>query len=193
VTVRPTAEACRPQLPEIAGGVLARVAKVKAHRQLRSVNRPRTEDSTIDAAPNISLFCVELRTPQWDRMIEWYRDILGMTVVLCDDSGGYALLEAAGARLSILAREETGPKSDRWSLSFEVNEMYAVTNRLAASHSTRTQLRLNKEGFQECVVADPDGNKVRIFAWCEPPPDAKPGRKSTSQPGRKSKSGSKSR
>jgi catechol 2,3-dioxygenase-like lactoylglutathione lyase family enzyme len=158
---------------------LVRPAKVQLRRKLRSESISQRAPA-IDTPANISLFSIELRTPQWDRMIEWYRDVLGMNVLLRDEQGGYALLEAAGMRLALMYRPATGAASERWSLSFEVDELYGVVNRLAAAHTQRNPIRLNKEGYQEMIVLDPDENRVRIFSFAEPQPAPKPGRRSKS-------------
>ena len=59
-----------------------------------------------------------------------------------------------------------GPASGRWSLGFEVTDLDAVHARLAGSGSTATPA-VHTEGFRELVVTDPDGNRVRLFAWAD--------------------------
>ena len=54
--------------------------------------------------------------------------------------------------------------SHRWSLGFEVADLEAVGRRLAATGTAATATA-HPEGFRELVVADPDGNKIRLFTW----------------------------
>ena len=113
-----------------------------------------------------SLFSVELRTAAWAELVAWYRDVLGLKVLVRVVDDGYALLAAGDTRLAILARPTAGPASGRWSLGFEVTDLDAVHARLAAHGSTAAPT-VHPEGFRELVVTDPDGNRIRLFAWAE--------------------------
>jgi len=111
-----------------------------------------------------SLFSVELRTAAWGELVAWYRDVLGLRVLVRVVDDGYALLAAGDTRLAILARPAAGSASGRWSLGFEVTDLDAVHARLVASGGSATPT-VHPEGFRELVVADPDGNRIRLFAW----------------------------
>jgi predicted enzyme related to lactoylglutathione lyase len=115
------------------------------------------------AAPQ--LFSVELRTSQWGALVEWYRSVLGLTVLVRVVDDGYALLAAGDTRLAIIARGEPGEASRRWSLGFEVADLGAVHARLLAAGADVTAPQVNPEGFRELTVTDPDGNRLRLFAW----------------------------
>ena len=52
-----------------------------------------------------ALFAVEIRTARWDELVEWYRVVVGLKVLLRVVDDQYALLEAGPARLAILCRE----------------------------------------------------------------------------------------
>jgi len=111
------------------------------------------------------LYCVELRTDQWTRAVQWYREALGLKVLVRAVDDGYALFEAGETRLALLGRKTAGEASPRWSLGFEVQNLEAVAARLLDSGSPVTRPRSNAEGFQEIITADPDGNTIRLFAW----------------------------
>jgi predicted enzyme related to lactoylglutathione lyase len=115
------------------------------------------------AAPQ--LFSVELRTSQWGALVEWYRSVLGLTVLVRVVDDGYALLAAGDTRLAIIARGEPGEASRRWSLGFEVADLGAVHARLIGAGADVTAPRVNPEGFRELTVTDLDGNRLRLFAW----------------------------
>jgi len=109
-----------------------------------------------------SLFSVELRTPRWDLLVDWYRDILGLKVLLRVVDDRYALLDAGCTRLAIMGRDSPGEASGRWSLGFETDDLDAAWRRLGAAAGPP---RTNPEGFRELVARDPDGNKIRLFCW----------------------------
>ena len=112
-----------------------------------------------------ALFSVELRSSRWTELVEWYRTVLGLRVLLRVIDDGYALLEAGGVRLAILSREAPGDSSQRWSLGFEVADLEPCRKRLAAAGAEIIPPRENHEGFSELVTHDPDGNHIRLFAW----------------------------
>jgi predicted enzyme related to lactoylglutathione lyase len=111
------------------------------------------------------LYCVELRTDQWEVAVKWYRETLGLRVLVRVVEDGYALFEAGETRLSLLARQTAGEASPRWSLGFEVDNLQAVSHRLLAAGSPVTRPRDTAESFQEIITSDPDGNTIRLFAW----------------------------
>ena len=112
-----------------------------------------------------SLFSVELRTARWEELLDWYRNVLGLRVLVRVVDDGYALFEAGDTRLAILNRPSPGEPSQRWSLGFEVVDLDAVHERLAATDSDVTAPKLHAEGFRELITADPDGNRIRLFSW----------------------------
>lgn len=112
-----------------------------------------------------TLFAVEIRSSRWDSLVAWYRDALGLEVLLRVVDDRYALLAAGSARLAILGRDDAVPESRRWSLAFEVAHLETVCERLAAAGEDPPAPTSNPEGFREFVVADPDGNRIRLFAW----------------------------
>ena len=114
-----------------------------------------------------SLYTVELRTARWAEMVEWYRSVLGLRVLVRVVDDGYALIEAGETRLALIARESVGDPSGRWSLGFEVFDLEHAAARLESAGSRYSQPRRHAEGFQEIVTGDPDGNSIRLFAWPE--------------------------
>ena len=113
----------------------------------------------------IGLYCVELRTSQWQEALDWYREALGLRVLVRQAEDGYALFEAGDTRLALIARESAGDASPRWSLGFEVDDLELAHKRLTAFGSEISRSGHSSEGFQELVTADPDGNTIRLFSW----------------------------
>lgn len=132
-----------------------------------AVRRIRYNSSVAPLHDQPSLFCIELRSARWAELVEWYRTVLGLRVLVRVVDDGYALLAAGDVRLAILARPEPGEASRRWSLGFEVADVDETARRLAAA-GTEGAPRSHPEGFRELVVTDPDGNRLRLFTWPRP-------------------------
>lgn len=115
--------------------------------------------------PPPSLFSVELRTARWRELVEWYRGVLGLRVLVRVVDDGYALIDAGETRLAILERPSAGEPSGRWSLGFEVVDLDEIHARMVAAGAAATAPAVHAEGFRELVVNDPDGNRIRLFAW----------------------------
>jgi len=117
-----------------------------------------------------SLYSVELRTTDWLRLVEWYRDIVGLRVAVRMTKGQYALLVGGEGRLTILGRPEDlelgkpTPES-RWSLGFEAQDLEATRTRLINAGITCPPANEHPEGYHELVIRDPDGNRVRFFEF----------------------------
>ena len=97
------------------------------------------------------LYCIELRTSNWSALVEWYREVLGLRVLVRMIDDGYALLEAGENRLALIARPEAGPASPRISLAFEVSDVRQVAARLrvagaSVSHPRATPKESAKPG-----------------------------------------------
>ncbi|MEX0978231.1 MAG: VOC family protein [Pirellulales bacterium] len=116
-----------------------------------------------DARPG--LYCVELRTQNWAHLVDWYRDVLGLRVLVRVIDEGYALLDAGETRLALLDRESVGEASRRISLAFEVEDMSKVCARLEAAGMTILYPVRDPEGLREANTLDPDGNRIRLFCW----------------------------
>lgn len=111
------------------------------------------------------LYCVELRTDNWQRLVDWYRQVLGLRVLVRVVDDGYALLEAGDTRIALLSRTNSYPASGRISLAFEVDDVPKVVARLDEAGSPLQHPPHDPEGLREVNTTDPDGNRVRLFAW----------------------------
>jgi catechol 2,3-dioxygenase-like lactoylglutathione lyase family enzyme len=111
------------------------------------------------------LYCVEIRTADWQKSLEWYREGLGLRVLVRVTDDGYALLEAGETRLSLLRRTAPGEASPRISLAFEVADLEAVVQRLEQWGTTVQRRPHSDEGLREVNLVDPDGNSLRLFSW----------------------------
>jgi catechol 2,3-dioxygenase-like lactoylglutathione lyase family enzyme len=111
------------------------------------------------------LYCIELRTSNWEASVEWYRNILGLRVLVRVTDDGYALLDAGDTRVALLAREMPGEPTRRISLAFEVPDLSAVAERLKRLDPTFSAPKTDSESLREINTTDPDGNRLRLFSW----------------------------
>lgn len=111
------------------------------------------------------LYCVELRTTDWLRLVNWYRDVVGLRVAVRMTGRRYALLAGREGRLAVLGRPDAHPADRRWNLVFEVADVDAVRARLHAAGIATVAEDAPSENYREVVVEDPDGNRVRFFEW----------------------------
>ncbi|MBX9624276.1 MAG: VOC family protein [Gemmataceae bacterium] len=119
-----------------------------------------------------ALFMTELAVSDFAASVVWYRDRLGLRVILLDVANGFALLQGdAGGRLALKAGT---PAPGGVTLHFEVADLAAELARLGPSG---VPVRDSPEGYREAFVRDPDGYAVGLFEWVSmktPPPNPLP-------------------
>ena len=55
-----------------------------------------------------SLYCIEPRTQNWEQMVRWYREVLGLRVLVRVMEDGYALVEAGDTRIALIVSSRRG-------------------------------------------------------------------------------------
>ena len=126
----------------------------------------------------VDLYAIELRTADWPRLVKWYREAIGLRVLLRVEEDHYALLAAGSTRIAIAEarREERAAEAtsvDR--LIFEPDDFDAAVARIEQMTGEQPAVRREAEGFWQCATTDPDGRKVRLIRWPDqkgPRPDA---------------------
>ena len=92
-------------------------------------------------------------------MVFWYRNILGLRVLVRVVDDGYALFEAGDTRVAILSRENAGEASGRWSLGFEVTDLEAACIRLREANADviepkKRKVNIRQRGYGENFATD---------------------------------------
>ncbi|MGH7191902.1 MAG: VOC family protein, partial [Candidatus Saccharimonadales bacterium] len=129
-------------------------------------HRPPTTNHPTPTTPMpAELYCIELHTARWQELVEWYKRVVGMRSALRIPEDRYALLVGGGGRLAIVGSDRPEPASDRCTLAFEVADLDVAEARLEAAGVEIGPRRLHPEGFTTIAAHDPDGNRVRLFAW----------------------------
>jgi catechol 2,3-dioxygenase-like lactoylglutathione lyase family enzyme len=106
------------------------------------------------------LYFVELRVRDWSASVAWYRDVLGLELLLRDESGSFALFAAGGARLALKAGE---PCPGGSSIAFEVDDLSAWVERLG--ERIEGPIKSSAEGYRRALLRDPDGYEITLFEW----------------------------
>ena len=97
---------------------------------------------------------VELRASDWRRSLDWWRGTLGLPTVLVDEEGGFALLDAGGARLAL---KQGTPAPGGVLLALRVDGLDAWASRLGCA------IEESREGYRRAKLRDPDGYAVVLF------------------------------
>jgi catechol 2,3-dioxygenase-like lactoylglutathione lyase family enzyme len=116
---------------------------------------------------------IQLRVANFERSLVWYRDVLGLTVLLRQSEEGFALLDLGGVRLALKRRMSTAPDalpvSEGPMLMFAVANATTAVAHLAASGTPIIKpLEANLEGYRRAIVADPDGYPIALFDFVSP-------------------------
>ncbi len=110
----------------------------------------------------------EVRVRDWCESVRWYRDVLGLRVVLDDGPGQFALLEvrAGGGRVALKggADEDRGGRGTV-RLVFEVDDVDEWLVSLGALGVVVEGPTTSAEGYREIRVGDPDGTPIGLFSW----------------------------
>jgi catechol 2,3-dioxygenase-like lactoylglutathione lyase family enzyme len=111
-----------------------------------------------------SLFMAELAVSDFAASVSWYREVLGLRVLLTDEANAFALLQGeAGGRVALKAGR---PVPGGVTLHFEVHDLGGELAHLsAAGVRVETPPVQSAEGYREAFVRDPDGYAVGLFEW----------------------------
>ena len=111
---------------------------------------------------------VELTVADWPRALAWYREQLGLEVVLRVDADQFALLRAGSGRVALKAGR---PEPGTARLTFEVDDLPRTLERLRAAGVVPIKpLEASPEGYRRAVIQDPDGYPLCLFDWPDKTP-----------------------
>jgi catechol 2,3-dioxygenase-like lactoylglutathione lyase family enzyme len=114
----------------------------------------------------MDLYLVELPVADIEASLAWYRDRLGLPVILTDAANKYALLAAGPARIALKQRID---KASGAVVTFRVEDLDAELARLARHDITPERpIRVSAEGYRSARMHDPDGNALDLFEWVRP-------------------------
>lgn len=114
---------------------------------------------------------VHLLVEDWPMAVEFYRDILGLSVDQIFEAEQSVAFDLAGARLVVSAG---GVSSDRpkgadrnaFVPNVECEEIEQTVAELEARGVPFiTPLAENAEGYKLATLVDPEGNRIQLFEW----------------------------
>ncbi|RCS46111.1 hypothetical protein DTL42_16645 [Bremerella cremea] len=115
----------------------------------------------------MELFAIEIRTTQWQPMLQWYKSALQLDSRLRRDEDGYALLTGDGWRISLIQRQDDKPRDrSAISLAIEVEDLKSVQRHVQNFLTEPTgPIMKSDEGFLQWTITDPDGNRIKLFQF----------------------------
>lgn len=106
---------------------------------------------------------VELRVRDVDAAVAWYRDVLGLELLMRDETSGFALLRAGDGQVALKAGEPTPGGA---LLAFEVDDLDAWVVRLEEKGVRLDDpLKDSPEGYRRARLRDRDGHPFTLFQW----------------------------
>jgi catechol 2,3-dioxygenase-like lactoylglutathione lyase family enzyme len=103
-----------------------------------------------------------------DRAVEFYRDVLGLSVVR-RDGDSWALFEAGGRRFALHAATEGQSVTPGGATAFAVHDLDAARARLA-DRGVRSSHEGDVEGYARFAsFLDPDGNTFQLIEYARAP------------------------
>ena len=112
-----------------------------------------------------ALSFVELRVRDWAAALAWYRDVLGLELLLGVEADRFALFAAGPARLAL----KEGQPGGGALLAFEVDDLDGWLERLAGKGvGLDGPVKTSAEGYRRARFHDPDGHELSLFEWCSP-------------------------
>jgi catechol 2,3-dioxygenase-like lactoylglutathione lyase family enzyme len=114
--------------------------------------------------PALQWFMAEVRVSDRAGSVRWYRDMLGLTILLDDPARGFTLLGVDGGRIAL---KQGSASLDRAAvrLVFQVSDVDAVFERLGTLDIPCSGPTDSDEGYREIRLADPDGTPIHLFSW----------------------------
>jgi predicted enzyme related to lactoylglutathione lyase len=109
------------------------------------------------------LYMVELTVGDWPGAVAWYRDVLGLPVIMRDEANQFALYQAGAGRIALKAGQ---PEPATVLLTFEVDNLDAELERLARHGVVpEAPIKASPEGYRRAIMRDRDGYRLCLFEW----------------------------
>jgi catechol 2,3-dioxygenase-like lactoylglutathione lyase family enzyme len=119
----------------------------------------------------MNLYMIELSVVDWPAAVAWYRDVLGLKVLMRVEEDRFALLQAGEGRIALKQASvprDSNPERHRIGIlcHMEVPDLSAELARLEGLGVTvERPLQSSKEGYRRAVIRDPDGYRLCLFDW----------------------------
>ncbi len=109
----------------------------------------------------MTLYMTEIAVSDFSASLTWYREGLGLSVILIDNANRFALLGNTSGRLAI---KQGNPNPQNVLIHFHVHELDRSI-RLLENRGVRTmdEPKSSEEGYRRVKFRDPDGYGIVLF------------------------------
>ncbi|MFI5202654.1 MAG: VOC family protein [Candidatus Kapaibacterium sp.] len=112
----------------------------------------------------MELNLINLNVSDWEGMVKWYQDVLGLTPLTLQPEHRYGWLDAGPVRLGINGTHEAVEPSGRVAIQFEVKNLNEEMARLGALGCEFFDVQNDEEdGYRMASFRDPEGNAIAIY------------------------------
>lgn len=112
----------------------------------------------------MELNLINLRVSDWEGMVKWYQEVLGLTPITLQPEHRYGWLDAGAVRLGINGTHTPGEASNRLTIEFEVGSLKDELSRLESLGCEFFDIQNEEEdGYRMASFRDPEGNRVSIY------------------------------
>ena len=110
---------------------------------------------------------VTLRVEQWQAMVEFYRDRLGLRPAMVDEAHQYAMFDTGVVRLALEGPAHPafarGPGRPAMMLNFQTDNLEAALDGLKSHDVPLLSPTKQGPGYAFAVFADPEGNEQIVY------------------------------
>ncbi len=113
----------------------------------------------------MNLNLISLQVEDWDRMVTFYQEVIGLEPIVLEPDHRYGWLNAGGIMLSILEKKSLAPaENSRLSLQFQVEDLIETMKHLEAKGCVFFDKQLDTgEPYRMAQFRDPEGNRIAIY------------------------------
>jgi len=111
----------------------------------------------------LELNLINLKVRDWDGMLKFYQDIIGLEPAYLEPEDKYGQLDAGNIRLSLSVGGEL-PTGSRLTIQFQVEDLLAEIARLESLGCEFFDKQLaTGEAYRMAQFRDPEGNAIAIY------------------------------
>lgn len=116
----------------------------------------------------MELNLINLNVSDWDGMVKWYQNVLGLKPITLQPEHRYGWLDAGAVRLGINGThkpgEGEGEGEGRIGIEFEVRNIQEEMKRLEGLGCEFFDIQNDEEdGYRMASFHDPEGNTISIY------------------------------
>lgn len=117
------------------------------------------------------LSIVVMKVRNWEAMVAWYVDVLGLSIKYREDHDRWCQLmfpDEGGAQLALygIADQDVREGANRCVPDIEVEDLNSALEALRVRGVTvQGGVRGGEEGFRIATIVDPEGNELQLYQW----------------------------